>query len=229
MFFGRYIGWISFILATLLMSEHIPLIKTIEAGPSEASQLLSVVSELASGVKDNIVGMVTRPSDPFHENEQNQTLPNPESSPPPVEPISEPPLEPISEPPPPPEKSPVSDSTSHFWTREGTKITVVFDLEWIPGFGVLRKVFGWIDSVEPSYWVYVVVVPAVLGFSGGLGYGFGGWCRGCLSKWKSLKAIEKDGTVTTGKETERSEPAKAYRELFPGVFRCTYVLIFRCS
>ena len=229
MLIREYFKWLPVFLTTLLLSEHIPLIKTIDAGPSEASQLLSAVSEFANGVKDNIVGMVTRPSDLIQdpENEHNQTSSDPEPSPaavePPLEPPPEPPLEPPPEPPQPPEIPPIDSSTSRFWRMEGTKITLEFDLEWIPGFDMLRSVFErvayWfevlssndsvVDSTGQSYWIYIIA-PAALGFFGGLGFGLGGRCRWCFSRRKPPKVVEKVEPVV--KKAERKAPANAYCE-----------------
>lgn len=230
MLIREYFKWLPVFLTTLLLSEHIPLIKTIDAGPSEASQLLSAVSEFANGVKDNIVGMVTRPSDFIQdsENEDNQTSSDPAPSPVAVEL----PLEPPPEPPQPPETPPINKSTSRFWRMEGTKIILELDLELIPGFGMLRRVFEWVtywfevlssndsvvDPTGQSYWIYIIA-PAALGFFGGLGFGLGGRCRWCLSRRKPPKVVEKAEPVV--KETERKTPANAY---FESLLRKSYMM-----
>ena len=221
----QYIKWFSLFFTTLLVSEHIPLIKTIDASPSDASQLLSTVAALASEVKDNIVEMVARPSHFFHENEHNQSSPDPPPSPLPTEPPFESPPE--SPPPQPPETPPVANSTPPLWRMEESTVVVhaEFDLKRIPGIDVLRKVFGWM-----AFWVGIlvpggsgvyVVTPAVLGFFLGFGYGLAVWCRGCLSR-KSPKVVERVESVVVVKEVERKAPANAYCEWLPQVSRHTF-------
>ena len=218
MLLGRYLKWITAFFTTLLVSEQIPLINMIDAPPSEPSQLFSAVSEFASEVKDNIVEMMSRPSHFFHENNHNQSQPALALPPPPVDPSPESPSESLQ----PPEVMPSADPTSRFWRMEGSKLILELDLGWVPKFEPLRKAIGWVacsfgllflsasrvDSAGQSYWVYAAV-PAAIGFFGGLGYGFGGWCRWCLSRMKPPKAVEKVGPV---KEVERRAPSDAYRE-----------------
>jgi len=125
------------------VSERIPLIKTIDPSSSEASQLLSALSEFANGAKENVVEMVTWPSDFFHWNEDNQT-PKVHEFPPPSSPSPPPPEkppkslpEPLQSPEPPqspeplqsPEPTPTADSTSRFLTVDGSKVILVLDME----------------------------------------------------------------------------------------------------
>ncbi|KAF9780036.1 hypothetical protein BJ322DRAFT_1084282 [Thelephora terrestris] len=225
MLVGWYIKFLATFFATLLVSEHLPLIKTIGASPSEASQLLSTVSTFASEVKDNIVEMAARPSHFFHENENENENESDQS--PPVSPLSPLPVAPLFESPPespppqPPEASPVADSTLRFWRMEGTIVIVQYDLNGIPRVDLLWKVFVWVaywfgvlfssgagvSSTWRLYWVYVVA-PAMLGLFGGLGYGLAGWCRGCLSR-RSPKVVEKVESVVV---VERTSPANSYFE-----------------
>ena len=221
MLLGRYIKWTAAFYTTLLVSEQIPLINTIDAAPSEAFQLLSKVSEFASGVKDNIAEIINRPSNFFPENEHNQSQPVPEVSPPPLEPPPESPPEPPQS----PETPPSVNSMSHFWRMEGSKLVLELELGWIPKFEVLRQAAGWVvnwfgilfsstsgtDSAEQSYWVYVAV-PAAISFFGGLGYGFGGWFRWCLSRRRPPKVVEKVEPAVVFEETERIAPASAFCE-----------------
>lgn len=225
MLLGRYIGWIAAFFTTLLVSEQIPLINTIDAAPSEVSQLLSTVSEFASEVKDNIAEIMNRPSNLFHENDHNHSQPPPALSPLPMEPPLEPPQESLKA----ADTPPSVNSTSRFWRMEGSKLILELDLGWIPWFEVLRRAFGWVarwlgvlfSSVSwvglagQSYLVYVTI-PAAIGFFGGLGYGFGGWCRWCLSRGKPLKVVE---TAVVVKEVRRRAPANAYCESFFEIFR----------
>jgi hypothetical protein len=222
MHLGRYLKWITVFFTTLLVSEQIPLINTIDAAPSEASQLLSAVSEFANEVKDNIVEMITRPSDFFHENEYNKSQPAPALSPPPMEPLPESPPESLQS----PETMSPTNSTTRFCRMDGSKLILELDLGWIPKFELLRNVVGWVafwfgvlfasatgvDSTgQSARWVFFVV-PAAFGFFGGLGYGFGGWCRWCFSRRKPPKVVEKVEPVVVVKEAERRTQASAYCE-----------------
>jgi len=239
----RYLKYFSALLATFLVSERIPLIKTIDPSSSEASQLLSALSELANGAKENIVEMAAWPSDFFHWNEDDQTpkvheFPPPSSpSPPPLEHPPEPLPEPLqsSEPPQSPEppqypeplKSPeplqspeptppMADSTSRFLTVDGSKVILVLDMEMVPGFPMARKVAYWFGSgFGQSYWS-LLLVSAALGFFGGLGYGLVGWCRWWLSTREALQAVETD---VFPQKTERKTPASMYCEYFLSYFR----------
>ena len=174
------------------MFDQIPLIKTIDPGSSDARQLLTALGELANGAKDNLVEMVTWPSDFFHGNDNNQspivhdpsppppTSPPPEPPPepplelplePPPEQILEPPLEPPPEHPPesppellqPPESTPMADYTSSFLRVDGSKVIIVLDLARVPGFDAMRRVAVWV-----VYWFGAV-------FSGGSGIGQSYW------------------------------------------------------
>lgn len=222
MLIGRYVKWIAAFISTLLVSEQIPLINTIDAVPSETSQLLSTVSEFANEVKVSIVEMITRPSDFFQENEHNQSQPSPTPSAPSE---VEPPPKSLPEFLQFPETAPSVNSTSCLWRMEGSKLILELELGWIPGFEALRNAVGWfgvlfssasrVDSAGPSYWVYALI-PAAIGFFGGLGYGFGGWCRWCFSRRKPLKADERVQPATISKERDRRDPADVYREWFFG-------------
>jgi len=223
MLFGRYLKYLTLLFTALLVSEQIPLIKTIDPGSSEASQLLSALSEFANEAKDNIMEMVNRPSDFFQGNENNQSplVPTP-PTPPPVPPPPESPPESPPELPLSPETTPLANSTSHFLRLDGSKIILELDLGRVPGFGVARKVVVWVahwfgilfpsgsmDWVGQSYWSRVLV-PAALGFFGGLGYGLVGWCRWWLSRRKEEKVKQ----VANSKQMGRRAPASAYCECF---------------
>jgi len=221
----RYLKYFSALLATLLVSERIPLIKMIDPSSSEASQLLSALSEFANGAKENVVEMVTWPSDFFHWNEDNQT-PKVHEFPPPSSPSPPPPEkppkslpEPLQSPEPPqspeplqsPEPTPTADSMSRFLTVDGSKVILVLDMEMVPGFSMARKVAYWFGSgFGQSYWS-LLLVSAALGFFGGLGYGLVGWCRWWLSTREALQAVETD--VVPGK-TERRTPTSVCCEYF---------------
>lgn len=223
MLLGRYIKWLAAFFTPLLVSKQIPLINTIDAAPSEASQLLSTVSEFANEVKVNIVEMITRPSDLFHENDHNHSQPAPAPALPPLpaEPSLELPPEPLQS----PEILPSTNSTSRFLRMEGSKLILELDTGCIPGFGMLRKTVGWVaywfcvlspsasgvGSAGHSYWVYFIT-PAAIGFFGGLGYGFGGWCRWFLSRRKPPKMVEEVKPDVVVKETKPKAPADAYCE-----------------
>ena len=228
-----YIKWFSLFLTSFLVVEQVPLIKTIDSVPSEASQLLSTVSEFASGVKDGIVEMVSRPSDFFQENESNQSSPDPAPSPATVEP----PPEFTPEPPQPSETPHVPCSEPQFWRVEGSKIRVTMELDmaWIPGYVVLGRVFGWVacwfgvlfpggsgtGSAWQSSWLHAVL-PAALGFFGGWGYGFAGWCRCCLSRKKPPKTVVRIEQVVIAKEPGWKTQAIEYCEWIFEVYRCAF-------
>jgi hypothetical protein len=91
MLLRRCVQYVALFLTTLFVSEQIPLINTIDPGSSEASQLLSTLSEFANGAKENIVEIITRPSEFFHGNENDQDSIVHE---PPIPPPASPPLEP---------------------------------------------------------------------------------------------------------------------------------------
>ena len=225
MLLRRCAQYIALFLTTLLVSEQIPLIKTIDPVSAEASSLLSALSELTNGAKENIVEIITRPSDFFHGNEDNQNpivdeypSPSPASPPPEPPPVSPP------EPPQSPEPTPVEDHIPRFLKVDGSKVIIELDLEWIPGFDATRKFIVWVtywigvlfsaglgaDGVEQSYWLHALV-PAALGFFGGLGYGFVGWCRWCLSRREAAQAVE---GVVIPKKPKRRPPANVYCECF---------------
>ena len=221
MLLGRYLKPIALFFMTLLVSERIPTIKTIDPSPSGASQLFSSLSEFANEAKDNLVEIVTRPSDFFHGNENDQSPIAPEHPPPPSSPAS-PPLEPPPEPLQPPESTPMADVTSHFWRLDGSKIVLELNLEMMPGFGAIRNVVVWVAYLfsggfgvaGQSYWFHALV-PAALGFFGGLGYGFVGWCRWCLSRREAPRAVEQ---AVIPKQAKRRAPANVYCEYLPSVF-----------
>jgi len=234
MLFGQYFKYFTLFFTALLVSEQIPLIKTIDPGSSEASQLLSALSEYANEAKDNIVEMVTRPTDFFHgdENDQSPLVLAP-SPPPPASPAQESPPESPPELPLSPETMPLEKSTSQFWRLDGSKIILELDLERVPGFGVMRNVVVWVthwfgvlfpsgsgvDWVGQSYWLHVLV-PAALGFFGGLGYGLVGWCRWYLAGRKVHQVVgEKVKQVGNSEQMERRAPANAYCECFLWVFQ----------
>jgi hypothetical protein len=77
-------------------------------------------------------------------------------------------------------------------------------------FGVLFSGGSGEGGIGQSYWLHALV-PAALGFFGGLGYGFVGWCRWCLSKREAPRAVEK---VVIPKQQERRAPANVYCECF---------------
>lgn len=217
----RYLKYLAAFFTTLLVSEQIPLVKTIGPGPSETSQLLSAMSEFANGAKESIVEIVTRPSDFFHRNENNQSPIDHELSPlPPTPPPLEVPPESLSESLQPPEPMPMEDHTPRFLRVDGSKVTIELDLEKVPGFYTTRKVVVWMahwfgalfsgGMVGHPYWLYIFV-PAALGFFGGLGYGFVGWCRWCLSRPRPPRAVER---AVAPKQPERRAPANSYCECF---------------
>jgi len=225
MLLRRCVQYIALFLTTLLVSEQIPLIKTIDPGSPEASDLLSALSEFANGAKDNIVEIITRPSDFFHGNENDQNpIVHELSPPPPASLLLELPPGPPPESLQPPEPTPMEGYTSPFLRVCGSKVIIELDLEWIPGFDATRKVIVWVtswfgalfsgglgaDGVGQSYWLHALV-PAALGFFGGLGYGFVGWCRWCLSRREAPQAVEK---VAIPKQPKRKAPANAYCECF---------------
>jgi len=221
MLFGLYFKCFTAFFMALLVSERIPVIKTIDPGSSgEASQLVSALNEFANGAKEIAVEMVTRPSDSLYANESNQCPTVPALS---LPPQASPPLEPPPPSPPesmqPPEATSLTNSTSRFWRVDGSKIILELDLEMFPGFHATRKVVAWVAQLfGQPYWLHALV-PAALGFFGGLGYGFAGWCRWCLSRRDAPQTVEK---VVVPKKTERRAPASVWCEcslrtfLFPG-------------
>ena len=243
MLFGPYIGFFAAFLTTLLVSDQIPIvINSIDRGPIEATQLLSALSEFANGAKESIVEALTRPSDFFHVNENDQSpsvpdaLPPPPPASPPESPLdspSEPPLESSPGSIQPPEPTPFAVSKSPFCRVDGSRIILEFDLEKVPGFDATRKVVarasywygvlfwggsgaGWVGEL---YWLRALL-PAALGFFGGLGYGFAGRCWWCLSRRKGPRAVkEKAEQVVVPGQTERRAQANAYCECFLCVFQ----------
>jgi len=233
MLFIEYLKVIALSLTALLAFEQIPAIRTIDPGSSETSHLLSVLGELASGAKEVIVEILTRPSDFFHVNESGRghlllALPPPPPVSPP-QPPSDPPLEPPYPPPEPPqcpEPMPLANSTSRFLRMDGWKVILELDLERVPGFDPARNVFVWVDYFvgvmfpggfrQPS-WQGVAVLFVVVN----LGYGYALWRWWRLSRRKVPQVVEENvERVVIPEHTEQPrDPADAYREFFLWVFR----------
>ena len=223
MLVAQYLKVIALSLGALLAFERAPAIRMIDSGSSEIPQLLSVLSEFASGAKEVIVDILTRPSDFFHVNQSGRAplvlaLPPPPPSPvPQPQPPSDPPLEPPPESPPEPiqcpEPMPLANPTSRFLRMDGSKIILELDLERVPGFDAGRKVVAWVaywyETLFPggflqSYWSYIPILA--------LGYRIAIW-----RLWRKevpKVVVERVERIVVPEPTEPRDPVDVYRECF---------------
>jgi hypothetical protein len=169
-----------------------------------------------NGAKEIIAGVLARLSYFFHanENDLDQGPSVPDALPPhPPASLPESPSDSPSEPPLEwspgslqlPEPTPFENSKSLFWRVDGSKVILEFDPENVPGFDATRKVVTWASYwygvlfqngsgagwIGELYWLRALL-PAALGFFGGLGYGFAGRYWWYLSRrlWSLAKRSE---------------------------------------